>query len=323
MKNLFIKLLLFGSVVIFLQLLIAQFTPIQRVQTIEWLDSYLASDVDVIYFGDSTLTNVSQLDINKAHTYEMLDDMVPQQVSGVPHSAYHLGLYALFADYIAAQEAQPEVVIMPINLRSFSPVWDLGPPFQFDKERLFLTENNPLWLKAFYTPLSVFGYFDPSISFQAYESSPVFDGTEQVGTVREYDQYLTGGVTDEGVRASVVYFYMAQLTPEHRKLQAMLELIETYNEQDIDVILYLTPIDYEFGEQQLGVRFNRQVLSNTAVITQMLENQDVIFLDLTFDLESEHFNWKNYPNEHLTEYGRFYVAEQLATQLSLLGFEVD
>ncbi|MEM7333966.1 MAG: hypothetical protein AAF490_17915 [Chloroflexota bacterium] len=295
--------------------------PIQRIPTIELLDSWLAAETAVIYFGDSSLTNVSPLDENKDPIHIMLQDSVAQSVGGVPHSAYHLGLYAEFAHYIAAQETQPDVVIVPINLRSFSPIWDIGPSFQFDKETLYLRENNPLWLKAFYTPLSIFRWYTPSVSHQEYVDTAVYDGTEQVGTVREFNDILTSGVTAESREASLIYSYMAQIPPDHRKLKAMIELVDTYQSHNIDVILYITPIDYQFGESLLGERFTVQVENNTVVISQLLADKDVQLLDLTFALESEFFNWDKYPNEHLTEHGRSFIADQLAHELNQLGVE--
>ncbi len=98
----------------------------------------------------------------------------------------------------------------------------------------------------------------------------------------------------------------------------MVELVEIYQGDGIDVIFYISPIDYQIGEHYFEEQFSEQVVQNIAVITATLQEKDVILLDLSFSLTSDFFDWIRYPNEHLNEHGRNFVAEQLLQELNHL-----
>ena len=85
------------------------------------------------------------------------------------YDAYHIGIYLEYAQYIVAQENLPQVVIIPINLRSFSPEWDMRPEYQFEKEARFLRSKNSLFIQSFDKPLSIFQWYKPEITRQQYE----------------------------------------------------------------------------------------------------------------------------------------------------------
>jgi hypothetical protein len=147
---------------------------------------------------------------------------------------------------------------------------------------------------------------------------PVYNGDQQVGIVKDFEKVLSEDPTSENVANSFIYFYLYQLNADHRKLQSMVELVELYQTNGVDVIFYISPIDYQIGEHYFGEKFTEQVAQNVAVITAALQEKDAVLLDLSFSLTSDFFNWIGYPNEHLNEKGRNFIAQRLSQELSSL-----
>ena len=120
MRIFLLKFLLLVSLIVGLQIVITLIEPIGSVPEIQHLDNLLVHDVNVIYFGDSTNTSYALFEENKDFISTMLQDMQPNQTVGrISYLAYHMDIFLEYAQYIVNQENLPQVVIIPINLRSF------------------------------------------------------------------------------------------------------------------------------------------------------------------------------------------------------------
>ncbi len=118
-------------------------------------DRYLAQGVDVLYLGDSTLL----LPFGEVTTGEILQELLPdQRVGQIAHPAYGLDLFYDYAAYVDRHGGWSPTLVLPINLRSFSPAWDMRPAYQFEKESKILALGLP-WARLLFRPLEVFGFF--------------------------------------------------------------------------------------------------------------------------------------------------------------------
>ena len=80
---------------------------------------------EIIFFGDSTMGALGRNDRDKRPIGKMLEDRLKEKVSMIAGSAYSMEIYHAFCTYLKAHaERLPRWIIIPINLRSFSPVWD-------------------------------------------------------------------------------------------------------------------------------------------------------------------------------------------------------
>lgn len=105
---------------------------------LEELKEAIDDEVDIILFGSSVNRYTAFQDTNKSSIGEMLDlEMVDVKVKDISHGAYHVEIFYSFLKRILKYEYQPKIVL-PINLRSFSPEWDLRPGYQFTREKNIL-----------------------------------------------------------------------------------------------------------------------------------------------------------------------------------------
>ena len=285
-------------------------------------DRYLEQGVDVLYLGDSTLL----LPFGEVTTGEILQELLPdRRVGQVAHPAYGLDLFYDYAVYAERHGGRATTLVLPINLRSFSPAWDMRPAFQFEKESKILALGLP-WARLFLRPLDVFGFFRPSISQRDFLDTPVYDGDVRVGHVRDFETLAADEILQEDAenayrevkledqetaQAALTYHYMYNLEPDHRKLDAMVAVAELAAKHGVDVIFYITPVNVEQGERFLGSEFSQRFADNIRVVQSTLDAaslDNVTLLNLAFDLPAYDFT----DLEHLTETGKEYVAEQLA-----------
>ena len=115
---------------------------------------------------------------------------------------------------------------------------------------------------------------------------------------------------------------MYALTPEHRKLKSMIQIIDILKNKKSQIIFYITPIDYQTGNYYLGEQFQQRVSQNIRLITSILNEKYIDVVDLSFDVNTDLFTWGKdpndhlYPNEHLREQGRQQIAEHLVKKIS-------
>ena len=285
-------------------------------------DRHLAQGVDLLYLGDSTLI----LPVGEVTTGEIVQELLPdRQVGQVAHPAYGLDVFSDYAAHMDRHGASPQTLVLPINLRSFSPAWDRRPAYQFTKVRRILAMGHP-WARLLLRPLEAFGFFQPPISQEDFLDTPVYDGDVRVGRVRDFETLADDEVLqeeaenayrevaledEETAQAVLTYHYMLSLEPDHRKLDAMVEVAELAGRRGINVIFYITPVNVEQGERFLGSEFTERFADNVRVVESRLDpaaRESVTLLDMAFDLPAYDF----IDMEHLTETGKEYVAEQIA-----------
>jgi len=115
----------------------------------------------------------------------------------------------------------------------------------------------------------------------------------------------------ENIQNSFILFFMADLDSHHRKLESLRRLIDTADRAGVKVYFYITPLDHERGEKYLGKEFSDQVKKNTETVCAIIESKKHQCLDLSFSLSSDNFINPNFPDDHLNEKGRLFVASEV------------
>ena len=99
------------------------------------LDALLENKTDIIYFNDSVNRSFDDLEKDRRTLSDMVkDDVASYTAEGIEFSGYNMVLYLEFVKYILKQKHHPRVIILPLNMRSFSVEWHLGPTVQWKDE---------------------------------------------------------------------------------------------------------------------------------------------------------------------------------------------
>jgi hypothetical protein len=185
-------------------------------------------------------------------------------------SALNAGVFRRVCDLFLARAALPRIAVIPINLRSFSPTWDLDPNYQFqdEYEKLqSLCERRPASHVC----------IEPTLTaWSIYNGVPLAYPGEPCITLGEFRKLTeeTFPKTDPRWReraASIFTFhYMYVLQPRHRKLVDLISTVKSLVAAGTKVVCYVTPVNYEGGVRYVGRRFRRAVRRNVSVVEKEL-----------------------------------------------------
>jgi hypothetical protein len=294
---------------------IHSFLPLMR------LEKSLKEKVEIVYFGDSVNADLAKTDTDKRILAQWLADQVPEHsLVSIDHAAYQAEIYLAFCRYIIKQKNHPKLVIIPINLRSFSASWDKNYGWQFEDEKAILNSKVSF---AFYKTIEVFNKNDKrynEISQEEFYNTEVFNGQILAGKVRDFEADSFRHYSEENMKKSVVYFYMYSLKKDQRFLNDLISAAKLLQENGFKTIFYITPVDYQTGEIYFPKEFSARIKENTDVIKAVFKENNVELFDFSFDLDKNHFAWEKYINEHLNQKGKAYLSKKLSQEVKeILG----
>jgi len=277
----------------------------------------------VLYFGDSVVERISRDDLNRS----TLGELVSEYLKGIPtccisHSAYNPKIYYYLLSSIEKMKRYPKIIILPINLRCFSPQWDLNPKWQFGNEigiiKAFL--KNPA--------REICGLPEeeekaPSL-MNAFYSIPVTYPETSFKKIGQFQKIIETSPTTEDERVFrlkqiFIFHYMHALVPDHPKLTYLSNTLDLLMKMGIHAVIYVTPINYQAGLKYAGDVFLDKIKANSLTIYNTLESRlespNLSYNDFSQIFTSEKFFNMDCATEHLNENGRMELARMIANDV--------
>ena len=315
------KAFLLTTILFTLQYLLVWFVlpamPIAHSQPDIRLDKLFLQPLDILYLGDSTLVETHPRDTNRQSIPAMLNDHYPNlSIAMFSQGAYQMDMYNALVKYICARNYTTDLIIIPINMRTFSPAWDLRPEWQFERDKRELEYGQYLLLKPFSHLLISLGPPLDTISKKTFSEATIEFRGSPVGKVSYFESLLCQQPNNERSKQIFIYHYLYGLSKDHRKVQSLINLVELANNNNVKMLFYFTPIDRQSGYTYVGPEFDQILDDNIQTLVTMIYGENVNYIDLSDTLVSADFSWKRYPNEHLKESGRLKVAAALADAIN-------
>jgi len=228
MKKLSLRFLVLFTLAFAAQLPVGHLLDGRPFEERDRLDRSLAERVDVVYLGDSVLESLSGRDVDRRDISQMLDDLLDNRsVVRVSHAGYGMEVYLRFAEYLARQPVRPRILVVPLNLRSFSALW----PYSFEFERLRLAWGDLIGV-GLYRPMT---------------------GLKLLPAPAGRGPALRSG--EDFPRAA----YGGALSPEHPRVRALKQLTEVCRKAGILPMVYVTPVDAAGGGPEVQGRVVQNV----------------------------------------------------------------
>lgn len=272
---------------------------------------------NVLFFGDSVNFCFAPQDEDKGSIASFVGILVPEvNLSVFDGRAFHLGVFNAYCRFLAKQAVRPDVILVPVNLRSFSTHWIEQPGWQFKDLQRYLRRNDA-WLRLLMRPGRAFQLLkDSDKTWPEFMSEPVYNGKIEVGVVSNY----LGSQYDEPDREKTIrkieFYYMQQVVAENSRLHDLDSLASWGEAQSAPIVFYVSPVDWQACDGILGEEFSLQIRRNVQQIKECLQTHGYPVLDLSEALLSDSFYYRSpYPDEHLNEKGRREVARRLAMAL--------
>jgi hypothetical protein len=273
----------------------------------------------ILFFGDSVLLRVSHDDTDTDTLDRMLAKKLDGKFSllGLAHTAYHMQVYKSLIGVLGVIKKKPRVVVLPINLRSFSPQWDFYPAWQFHDEiravRNYLSNPSLGIEKIGEIPAT-------ATLLKLFDAIPVRYPLTKFNRIWQFRSVIASKAKVEEqqnfrLRQLFIYHYTHPLVEDHPKLKALEECVCMLSNLQIPLILYVTPINWEAGRKYVGREFVEVVKSNVNTILNRLSprlmDEGDRFGDFSTMLGASCFFNDDNATEHLNQQGRGLLADEI------------
>lgn len=272
-------------------------------------------------FGDSVSKRIAREDSDKRTLQKMIEqELSLRKISANYFSGkgFHLRLFKYFISAMREKDKKPALVIIPVNLRCFSPQWMYHPRWQFEKDiRIFC--------KKFMIPYTgpVTKLPDTSEEYRKIQMSCYESKYSTIGDFLKVIEKKEGLDENEILfrrQQLYIFHYLFKLSLDNERLCSLNALIKDNN---FRLLLYFTPLNYSGGEDLLGSAFldyieeNKKIIMQTVVQTQAMKN-NIIIKDYTKLLDNLYFFSKHDPTEHLNEAGRKILSKLLTEDIEVI-----
>ncbi len=308
------RLIVFLFLLLIAQSITGYFVFLRTSPEIVRFRSYLKDENNILFFGDSVIHEFGPTDTDHSTIAQMLEKFNPPgSVKDLSHGAYEMRVFDAYLSNIARSGQHPKAIIIPINLRAYSPVKDREPVYQFAKETFILTTQIP-FIEYFYRPLAIFRAINLyPISTEEYLATPLYWGDKLVGHISDYARIdaTYKNPTYDDIRDFMIYEHLYPLKPDDRNIIALEDIAQTARAHNLNVVFYVTPIDYQHGDRYVGKVFGETIKSDAQMLCDIVKAHDLPCLDLSTALTSNYFIDSVYINVHLKEAGRAFVAQKV------------
>lgn len=263
----------------------------------------------LLFFADSVDFYTSPDDTDTRSISMMVEDRSGLRLIAVSGRAYHAGIFADYLEYALREDRiNIQTVIVSVNLRSFSTYWIKNPEWQHNDLRRFLQYDSPAY-RIFFRPLRAFKYYrDRGMNAYSFRRIELADEHGGIGRLGDYigDQYRHAN--PENIRRKVELAYIEPIDSRNPRIKGLKRIVDLAEAHGAALIVYLTPVDYQACRAYAGPRMMQRLLDNTSFIKDQIPSVE----DLVFALKSDQFYYgEPYPNEHLTDSGRLFVADKI------------
>lgn len=286
---------------------------------------------EVLYLGDSTVFRVSNDDEDKRSTSDMLAEYFKgtYRVLELSHGAYHLEIFYHLLRILKRMRHRPRLIILPINMRSFSPQWYLRPNWQFRAEiELLIRYYSGHIHTRRYRKHKYSKYQD------AYEKKPVHFPLSEIRTIGEFEDirlshYFSKVQQDRRTRELFIYFYLYPISEEHPLLIKLREILSLAKILNCKIMAYITPINIVAARRNVGQEFDSYFSKNLNIVSDVFEkknsrvitkleifnidflNDSAICLDYSRGLGSDYFFHDQSIDDHLNQKGRRLISNSV------------
>lgn len=278
--------------------------------------------VDVLYFGDSTLRFHGDRDTSSLGIDQIFQTLTHLKVCTVAHPGYSAILYSQYIELLDKAKFKPKIIVVPINLRSFTGSTIMRPALNFPLRQFYIKYKNNGNINILnYIQYRFLGLEDKLTD--EWKNTPiVYDGIS-LGTPAKIqsDSYIHENLDYYPEREKYYknelaikfrFHYMAPVTTSDFMFNYLNDMINYTKNKNIKILFYITPINYQDGIKYAGEGFIKRNNETIRVISKFMSDHGVVCLNIAHGLGPEYFIDKSEVYEHLNFKGRRFVAEQVA-----------
>lgn len=282
---------------------------------------------DILYLGDSSVLRSAIEDTDKRTIGEMLaaDIKGKAHLVEISHGAYHLDIFFHILSTLKVTRHCPKLVIIPVNIRSFTPQWYYQPKWQFKEEIDLLTRyHSGHGLKKYYRRKNI---------QSDYESIRVKYPLSSLSTIGEFEELRLNKnnpdvSSEERRRELFIYFFLCQVQKDNPRLLRIIDVINLARELKIKILFYISAMNINAAIKYVGEEFNYYYSNNIEIVKNLIikengsflsdkdiaahnfKSDSVVCADYSRSLGNEYFFHSESIDEHLNQKGREYISKR-------------
>ena len=246
----------------------------------------------ILLTGDSVITAKTKEDSDGRTLFSMLEERLAFPVKDISNSAYDQRVFHSQLVALKSGNKTPKLVLVAINLRSFSPKWETNPYIQ---RKAVINFNHFPYDSALYRAWKIIDPDKESASVQEEWDRKTSEEPEASAPIAQ------------GFRDAYCYTLDDSLG-----LEQLTKSLKIREGLPFEVVFYLTPINFQMAKENLPSSDLKKLEQNLEQLRQLLNNSGVVWEDYSKSLGPEHFYHSPLqPDEHLRASGRIWLAEKL------------
>jgi predicted O-methyltransferase YrrM len=277
---------------------------------------------DILFLGDSVHMCTSSRD---AYTESLANMLVRKSAADLRTrvfacGAFHGTMFLEILDRVLHKPHLPQAVVLPVNIRSFSPQWFYHPAYQFERVRAVLREYDRQGGVSEDFEIQ----YPQRCDYSAYdraEHSFFGQGRRCLGEFRRVLGTRPATAEEAAARKRTIFtfFYLNEIQPDHVLLQTWRSLARRLIDREIHLFAYLTPINRGCGDKYVGTHFSHNVAENAAQVREAFVKLGgspfLHYADWSLHFGQDLFVHEENPDEHLNYQGREIIADRIHTWL--------
>lgn len=287
---------------------------------------------EVLFYGDSVVERISRDDQDQRTLGEMVCSGLKNKfkVAYLSSSGYHLEVFYQLTLVLQTLKRKPSILIVPINIRSFSPQWHLNPFYQATEDisliKSYLDNSGKIFNKQRLSEFELENKWESFLKTEVTYPLTPFKNIQEFIEIINNKNTSTQSEKEFRLQQIFIYHYLYQLQQDHCRLIQLKDLIKLSSDLKISLVLYVTPINYRAGSKYVGDQFRIYLENNVQVVKNLVESlcqsrvklfglfkpKNLVFKDFSQLLGTEYFFHEDNPTEHLNEKGRQLMAKLIA-----------
>lgn len=281
---------------------------------------------EVLYFGDSVAHLVSRHDEDRRPLATMVRDALAPTLAmaSIVEPAFHAEVYLSLVRALATLQQRPRVVVVPVNLRSFSPEWALNPKWQCNEVLRALEHYlaNPagdvpsVRNGVAGTGAERWRYLNARVDYPRHPGAKVADFHAVIA-----DRPTAPEAQARRREAIFTFHHLFPLPADGPGLRALGQLAREVDTLGCRLLTYVTPLNHEAGTRVIGETFVTTVAEHVATVEATLRAGRPTAApprDWSRLLPADAFFHDLDPTEHLNEQGRSHLCAELVAAIATL-----
>lgn len=306
---------------------------------VEIINSQIWRDrpISMLLFGDSVATSIGPCDsgqdslqnwVERATKTHPAAQKFIQNMVFATSASFYTPVYNDILNLMVSLNARIQLVVIAINLRSFSDEWYTMPSRRNELFRSALRVKTGIATLVDFYQIAKYTYSDAlDREINQWLGERVVYPGYTLGIRSQFNREIKPSLEchpdlqkeyQETLKTKFIYHYLYVLNDSHEGLQALRTLMGTIRAIGAHSLVYITPINMEDGITLVGPKFKQQVTRNITVIRNVVSQEGGMFVDWSDRLSRQRFVDQRLAVEHLDNEGRQWLGEALVNALTTL-----